>query len=119
MSTMQRAPRAPDWLSDDAKAEWRRVAPVLLQRGSLTIEVQATLAHYCVAVGRCAEAQRIIAKEGLIIGTRKNPACAIQADAMNSARQLAMELGLTPMSRGKAKSKDAGGDDGGDPSPLD
>ncbi len=115
-----KTPKAPAWLSKDAKAEWRRVAPILMERGTLTLGDLATLANYCVAVARCAEAQRIIAEQGLIVrgshGPRKHPACAVQADAMTQARQLAVELGLTPVSRSRPAIREPSNDD--TPSPL-
>ena len=62
----------------------------------------ATLANYCVAVGRAAEAERLISKEGMIYqsktGPKKHPAVAISSDAQTQARLLAGELGLPPVS---------------------
>lgn len=109
----------PDWLSTDARAEWDRVAPILIEeRHTLTVTDIATLANYCVAVGRAAEAERIIATEGMIYqsktGPKKHPAVAISSDAQTQARLLAGELGLTPVSRSRpgARASEAGSGQG-------
>jgi P27 family predicted phage terminase small subunit len=53
----------------------------------------------------------------ICMGTKKNPAVAVQADAMNRARQLAAELGLTPVSRSRPTVRDESDD--GDLGDLD
>lgn len=99
-------PDAPVWLSAAAKAEWRRVAPLLIARRILTAADLGTLESYCVAVGTVQEAASIIAAEGLTVtsdaGPKRHPASVIQDGAMKTARQIAAELGLTPASRAKA-----------------
>lgn len=106
---------APDFMGDDAKAEWNRVFPLLKQRKILTMADLGGLENYCEAVGMAREMGREIArlgavqkiyaldKEGVsrLISARKNPAVAIQKDAVNTARLLASELGLTPVSRSR------------------
>ncbi len=105
-SPVEAVPRPPAWLSKDAKAEWRRVAPILInERRTLTVADLASLANYCQAVGQAAEASRIITRDGLTFmsanGPKKHPAVAIRSDAMTQARLLAAELGLTPVSRSR------------------
>ena len=99
------APNAPAWLSKDAKAEWRRVMPLLVQRRILTQADMASVENYCIAIGQVREMQRTITVEGHVIqtarGLRAHPAVRIQADAMTRARLLAAELGLTPVSRSR------------------
>jgi len=41
------APECPDWLSDDAKKEWKRLAPELERLGLLTVLDMAAFAGYC------------------------------------------------------------------------
>lgn len=105
-SPMKSVPKAPNWLSRDAKAEWRRVAPILInERRTLTLADLAMLQNYCVAVAQVVEAARIISKEGLTFmsatGPKKHPAVAIRSDGLTQARQIASELGLTPASRSR------------------
>ncbi len=99
-------PRAPSWLSKDGKREWRRVAPILIERKTLTEGDLGALASYCTAVARVAECERVIAKEGLFAGARRHPAVTIQDAASKTARQLATEFGLTPISRSRPAIRD-------------
>lgn len=105
-SPVMEVPAPPAWLSSDGKAEWKRVAPILIeQRHVLTQADLFTLASYCCAVGQVAEASRAISKDGLTFasssGPKTHPAVRIRSDGMTQARLLAGELGLTPMSRSR------------------
>ena len=115
------APRAPGWLSAQAKAEWRRIMPLLIVRRILTEADMASVENYCVAIGQVRATEDIINREGFTIvtanGLRAHPAVRIQSDAMTRARLLAAELGLTPVSRSRPAIRDDG--DGEDDSPLD
>lgn len=115
----------PGWLSDDAKAEWLRILPILAQRRILTEADLGTFENYCMAMGQVRDMEREIQKLGavqkvykldkegnaLLIGIRKNPAVSIQSDAMTRARLLAAELGCTPVSRSRPSVEDNEGDD--------
>ena len=113
-------PRAPAWLSKDAKAEWHRIMPLLIERRILTDADMGSVESYCTASGLIRQMQRTIASEGAIVATdrgpRKHPAIAIQSDAMTRARLLAAELGLTPVSRSRPAIRDD--DDADDSSDL-
>jgi P27 family predicted phage terminase small subunit len=119
--------RAPSFLSKEAKAEWRRIMPALVKRRILTAADLGSVENYCMAIGQVREMERLLQKEGHVVtiyrdgkdgaapicmGSKKNPAVAVQADAMNRARQLAAELGLTPVSRARPVIRDDA-DDGG------
>lgn len=109
-------PEPPEWLSADARAEWVRVLPVLYtERRTITATDLAIFANYCTAIGQVAEANRILADEGLTFtgpsGPKRHPAIAIRSDGMTQARQMAAELGLTPASRGRPAIRNGGGDD--------
>lgn len=115
----------PEWLSEDAKAEWRRIVPVLAQRKVLTEADLGSVENYCMAMGTVREMEREIQRVGavqkvfkidkdgnaLLISIRKNPAVSIQSDAMNKARLLAAEIGCTPVSRSRPTVEDNDGDD--------
>ncbi|HEY8566594.1 MAG TPA: phage terminase small subunit P27 family [Beijerinckiaceae bacterium] len=109
-------PRPPSWLAKEAKAEWRRVMPLLVERRILTDADMGCVEAYCTAIARVREAEKLIAVEGLTMGSRKHPAVALQNDAMTQARQLAAELGLTPVSRSRPAVRDT--DHGDDVSDL-
>lgn len=111
-------PAPPDWMSEDARAEWNRVLPTLLtERRTLARTDLSIFANYCVAIGQVAEANRILEKEGLTFngpgGPKRHPAIAIRSDGMTQARQMAAELGITPASRGRPGIKN-GVDEGGE-----
>jgi len=115
----------PAFLSDDAKAEWSRIVPILAERRILTEADLGGVENYCMAMGLAREMEREIQKIGAIqkiyqldkdgnsrlVRVAKNPAVSIQSDAMTRARLLAAELGCTPVSRSRPT---IDGDDDGD-----
>lgn len=107
-----RCPSAPVWLSDHAKAEWKRVAPQLHGRSLLAQDTLATVENYCVAVGTVRELEDVMRAEGRLVqtedGPATHPAFRMQGAAMREARLLAAELGLTPHRRKGAPEKGAG-----------
>jgi P27 family predicted phage terminase small subunit len=106
------APAAPGWLSSHAKAEWRRVMPGLVKRRILTKADLGSLENYCIAIGRVRQLEAMLQEEF-------DPALfRAQDKAMTTARQLAAELGLTPVSRSRPAVREADDDDE-DLSPLD
>jgi P27 family predicted phage terminase small subunit len=111
-AAIQAVPNPPAWLPKDAKAEWRRVMPLLIERRILTVADMGSVENYCLAIGQVRDTQRTIAGEGQVIqttrGLRAHPAVKIQADAMTRARLLAAELGLTPVSRSRPSIRDDG-----------
>lgn len=99
--------RAPSWLSKHAKAEWRRVMPELAKRRILTIADLGSLESYCVAMGRVRQLEALLRTEIDLKLLRA------QDKSMMTARQLAAELGLTPVSRSRpaVRENDNEGDD--------
>lgn len=107
MKPVQTVPRAPSWLSKPAKAEWRRQAAQLTERGTLTPADLATLATFCAAVGRLVQAEAILAVDGLTVKNgdgvpTKHPAVAIASEASSLIKTLGAALGLSPASRRRA-----------------
>lgn len=105
---------APDWLSDEARKEWDRVMPVLTDRKILTDADLGGLENYCICIGRVRETEALIQAgqepEVMLKLAR------LQDKAMASARQLAAELGLTPVSRSRPAIREDGDNE---PDPLD
>jgi P27 family predicted phage terminase small subunit len=108
------APRMPGHLTPEAKKEWRRILPMLLQRGSLTDGDAGALAMYCELYARWLAAKKDVQENGLTItntvldkngeavSSRKvNPSLRVAQDCEKSLRSSLRELGLTPASRGK------------------
>lgn len=107
-----KVPAAPSWLSKDAKAEWRRIMPQLVERRVLTVADMAMVEAFCVSIGRVREIERQIQAAGTVTP----PHFRMQDKAAQTARQIAAELGLTPVSRSRPTIRDDG--DGDDDSPL-
>lgn len=110
-----KAPAAPSWLSLEAKKEWRRVMPGLVKRRILTTADLGCLENYCIAQARVREVEKLIREandpDGLPALLR------MQDKAMQTARQLAAVLGLTPVDRSRPSIREEGDDD--ELNPLD
>lgn len=121
---------APAWFSLAAREEWERVVPLLVERKILTRADLGILENYCMSIGQARDMERELQRSGPLIKLyaldkngvavldgdgkpvlakiSKNPAVQIQKDAMNSARLLGAELGVSPVSRSRPT---VGGDD--------
>jgi P27 family predicted phage terminase small subunit len=96
----------PAWLSSEAKAEWRRLAPELERLGLLTRLDRSSLAVYCEVFGEWRRAQRVIRERGHMYVTasgrvRERPEVAIAGSAVKTMKAYAVEFGLTPSSRSR------------------
>ncbi len=103
---VKRAPPVPEWLSPDAKKEWRRIMPLLVERRILTDADMGSVENYVISIARVREIERLIQSEGL-----SAPLFRMQDKAAATARQLAAELGLTPVSRSRPTINDDADDD--------
>ena len=99
-------PTCPDWLEDEAKAEWHRLARNLHELGLLTdLDVQA-FASYCQAYARWREAEEFITQHGSLVKTKSGywqqvPQVSIAHQNQKIMMQAAAEFGLTPSSRSR------------------
>lgn len=96
---IKKALPAPKWLSAEAKTEWRRVMPILVERRILTTADLGSLEHYCIATGRVRAVETEM--QATTNAGMKVKLFRVQDKAMQSARLLAAELGLTPVSRSR------------------
>lgn len=104
---VDRVPAAPGWFSQFAKAEWKRIMPALVARRILTRADLGNVENYCVAIGRVREIEGMLQDAGAI-----DPVLVrMQDKAIQTARQLSAELGLTPVSRSRPSIRDDGDDD--------
>lgn len=96
------APEPPDWLPDEAKAEWGRVAPTLVTLKLIKPEDRATFAAYCNAWARYVDAVQMYTDQGMTTYSLKtgrefvHPAVAIAQTASAELLRYAREFGLTP-----------------------
>lgn len=96
-TALTKMPSAPKRLSEQAKAEWRRVLPVLIKRGVITTGDLAGIESYCTAVGFVTQITEQMA--GMAVPDMK--LAGLQIRYMHTARQLAAEYGLMPASRSR------------------
>jgi len=112
-------PTAPEWLPDEARAEWDRVVPELA-RLELTKPVdRAALTAYCLTWDRLVSAQRLVTEEGVLgensQGRVRHPAVAIVEAASKDLRAWAAEFGFTPSAESKLRVQEA---DNGEDDPF-
>ncbi|GAA3727418.1 phage terminase small subunit P27 family [Streptomyces tremellae] len=109
-------PEPPEWLTDEARAEWDRVVPGLTRLDLLKPEDRAALAAYCETWAVFVEATSTVRRDGLTIeaaqGTLPHPAVAIARNAGRELRTWAGHFGLTPSTeQALAKGADDGSED--------
>lgn len=108
---LTKAPTAPKWMTDEARAEWKRIMPRLIEDRIITKADLTGVENYCVATGRIREIESLFRVSGL-----DKTLFGMQNRAMQTARQLAAEYGLSPVSRARVGS--AANDDDDDDNPL-
>ncbi|TCM57825.1 P27 family predicted phage terminase small subunit [Rhizobium sp. PP-F2F-G48] len=107
-------PPPPAYLSKDAKAEWRRVAPILiLERKVVTFADMGALENYCIALGTMRELHRLLQVEGHVSASgKRHPASTALIQAQQMQLRAAGELGLTPSARSRAVMMEADDEEG-------
>lgn len=109
------APGCPEWLLEEAKKEWDRLAPELERLGLLTIIDMAAFAGYCQSYAKWKKAETFLKKHGMTIKIpqkdeygnvksfqlKKFPEVSIANECLKHIRAFASEFGLTPSSRGR------------------
>jgi P27 family predicted phage terminase small subunit len=92
-------PPPPEYLGDDARGEWLRVAPELYSLGLLTVVDLQLLGAYCDCFGTWVRARRELASDkrrGL-----RNPLHSVAKTAMRDMLAFAVQFGLSPSSRAR------------------
>ena len=88
-----------------AKAEWRRLAPMLRGCGLITEAERGALISLCLEWSTYLAARWQLHRHGITItvdgATRKSPYLAIASDALVHCQRMWTELGLTPSGRAK------------------
>jgi P27 family predicted phage terminase small subunit len=106
-------PKCPAHLGKEAKAEWRRLAPMLDSSGILTTIDAIALGNLCQAYVTMQLAQAQLDKTGLLVKTQsgfvqQSPLVAIVSSSMEMVNRLCREFGLTPSSRSRLSTDNAG-----------
>ena len=100
------APVCPDWLDEEAKAEWARVSPILEDLGLLTEADGTALAGYCQAYATWRRATAVLQSKGYVVNTpsgykQQRPEVAIAMKSMVLVKVFCAEFGMTPSSRSR------------------
>ncbi len=111
----ERAPNAPRWLSEEARKEWRRIAPRLWQVGLLTEVDELALGMLCEAFVQYVTAKARLEQDGMLARSDKgnlyqHPSVALMTGARADVLRWAREFGMTPAARSRI-SIDAGGEE--------
>ena len=104
--TQKMPPECPDWLEEEAQAEWNRLSETLFEMGILTDLDVAPFAAYCQAYARWREAEEFISQHGSIVKTKTGywqqvPQVSIAHTNQKAMLQAAAEFGLTPSARSR------------------
>ena len=97
---LTKAPSAPKHFTLYARAEWKRIMPALIERGIITRDNLGGIENYCLAEG--AVKQIAVAMSTLPVPDLKLGG--LQIRYAQTARQLAAEYGLSPVSRARVGS---------------
>jgi P27 family predicted phage terminase small subunit len=105
------APECPDWLCEDAKAEWARIAPQLERLGLLTQIDMAVMVGYCESYAQYKKTMQFIHKhdevypikneDGSIKYLQQVPQVSIANKALSNIRAAATQMGLSASDRGR------------------
>src|SRR5918997_6578414 len=101
---LDEAPEPPAHLSARAAAEWRRLAPVAAELGSLTEADLRGFELLAETLATEAEARAAVEREGHAVptaggGRKPHPAVRVMETARAQAARLLAEFGLTPKGR--------------------
>ena len=101
-----KVPTAPRWLSEEAKKEWRRIAPRLWRVGLLTEVDGIGLGMLCEALAQYVAAKAQLERDGMLARSDKgnlyqHPAVGMMTSARGDVFKWAREFGMTPASRSR------------------
>lgn len=119
---LQCTPEPPPNLSEAAAAEWRALAPLLVEAGTLTPADLRALELLAATLADAASFAAAIERDGLLVtgaaGAKKShPGLNALGQARAQARALLADFGLTPRSRGGVEVAPQGAS--GEPDPMD
>lgn len=109
---LKKAPSAPKHLSGFARDEWKRIMPGLIERGIVTKSDLSGIEELCMSRGIIRE---IEAARRASLDPLDKVLFGMQNRAMQTARQLAAEYGLSPVSRARVVSASGNDDDASNP----
>jgi P27 family predicted phage terminase small subunit len=101
---LKKAPPPPKSLSASGAKEWKKLAPTVVDLGTVCRGDLRALEQLCETLGTVTELQEIVREQGLLLKTgtdsfKANPAVKSLETARNQAHRLLVEFGLTPKAR--------------------
>jgi P27 family predicted phage terminase small subunit len=102
-------PDPPDWLDDEARAEWFRTVKVLSDMGLMSRADGTALAAYCTIYSRWVHAEAQVKKFGTIVKSpdknfpMTSPYLTVANQSLEAMRKFLVEFGLTPSSRSRIR----------------
>ena len=99
-------PHCPDYLDADAKAEWDRLAPILVRMKVLTEADYIALASLCQTFSTMVKAQEQLSNSGILFKTpsgyvQQAPLIGVVNNCTEKIVTLCREFGLTPSARSR------------------
>jgi P27 family predicted phage terminase small subunit len=99
------SPGCPEWLKGEAKKEWDRIVPLLLQRHTLALGDRGQLAGMCFWWGEFVKARSAINKRRRFkLHLIEHPRV-IMGQAWKEYAKAAREFGLSPASKARVQSE--------------
>ena len=104
----------PDWLDEEAVAEWYRLYEYLQEKGLLKTVDRAEFANYCLAYSDLVDAVKRLKKEGKYLtkatkqgghSTYLHPAISERDRAADRMHRYAAQFGFTPSTRVNVKAE--------------
>jgi len=104
LDRLRTAPQAPAHLSERARIEWKALAPVCCEMGTLTNADLRALELLCECLATESDLRETLKREGLTIpgagaNSKAHPATKLLESTRNQAVRLLCEFGLTPRGR--------------------
>lgn len=100
---------APEWIGDDARAEWARLAPDLVRTGVLTAWDTDAFAVLVTAIVHHRQAAQLVNTTGVVVanpngaGAIPNPALRVVTEQARIITTYGGRFGLTPSDRAQLK----------------
>lgn len=103
-------PPMPNGMSADAKKEWKRIAPILLENGLLTEMDSLALELYCESYSMYRKASQKLKQQGVFIkgkngGQVYNQWYSVQQKAQTALNKYLAEFGFSPAQRTRLSSE--------------
>ena len=104
IEALKKYPAMPEGLNKYSRSEWCRIMPQLYNDGVISILDISLIEAYCNEIGKYFEYEEILQKEGRVITTKTgyqmaSPYVTLSRMALKAAKELALQYGLTPISR--------------------